>query len=329
MSTPSTRLERSAGTEASRIGRWLGLLVGLATLAAVIALATHLSEPRELSHLVERAEPWWIAVALVLQAGTYVALAAIWRAVLRAAHRSLALGAGVRLALAKQFVDQALPSGGISGGMLVVSALEHQAIERPAINATIVLELASYYLAYALSLAVAVAIAGAQGQLGPIVLWSALAFIVLAIAVAIAIIALARTGRELPRLPGARRAQHWLAAADRGLTGDVRLLARTVAWQLAIVALDGATMWTLLLAVGVHVPIAGIYTSFMISSLARTISIVPAGLGVFEGVAVVTLHALGAPVTAALSAALLFRGVSYWLPMVPGFVASRRLRRAR
>lgn len=52
----------------------------------------------------------------------------------------------------------------------------------------------------------------------------------------------------------------------------------------------------------------------------------PAGrLG--EGVAVVTLHQVGGPLAAALSATLLFRGVSCWLPMLPGFVASRRLRR--
>jgi Mg2+-importing ATPase len=63
----------------------------------------------------------------------------------------------------------------------------------------------------------------------------------------------------------------------------------------------------------------------LLASLARTLSIMPAGLGVFEGVAVVTLHQLGIPVTQALSAMLLFRGVSYWLPLLPGFIASRRL----
>ena len=64
----------------------------------------------------------------------------------------------------------------------------------------------------------------------------------------------------------------------------------------------------------------------MIASLARTLSILPGGLGVFEGVAVLTLHQIGAPVPAALSATLLFRGLSYWLPMIPGFIVSRRLR---
>ena len=72
-------------------------------------------------------------------------------------------------------------------------------------------------------------------------------------------------------------------------------------------------------------PVAGVFASFMIASLARTVSIVPAGLGIFEGVGVLTLHQLGVPIAAALSATLLFRGLSYWLPMIPGFIASRKL----
>jgi len=64
----------------------------------------------------------------------------------------------------------------------------------------------------------------------------------------------------------------------------------------------------------------------VVASLARTVSIVPGGLGVFEGVAVVTLNQIGVPLAASLSATLLFRGLSYWLPMIPGYIASRGLR---
>ncbi len=324
--TGSSHTKRSVATKNGRLVRWLSRIVGFATLVTVVAIARHISEPREFARLVERAEPWWIAVALVLQAGTYVALAEIWRAAVRVARHFLPRAYAVQAALAKLFVDQALPTFGISGSMLVASALEQRGLERSVIIATVVIEFATYYFAYALSLVVAIAIAGAPGELGAIVMWSALGFSVFAIALAAGALSLARRRRPLPNLLGLRRAQQWLSSADMRIVGDVRLLARALAWQLAIVGLDGLTMWTLLRAVGTHVAIAGVYASFMISSLARTISIVPGGLGVFEGVAVITLHQLGAPVAAALSAALLFRGVSYWLPMIPGFIASRRLR---
>jgi uncharacterized membrane protein YbhN (UPF0104 family) len=58
------------------------------------------------------------------------------------------------------------------------------------------------------------------------------------------------TPRVLPGFLGLRRAQRWLSTADRRLTRNRRLLARTTGWQLAIVALDGMTLWTLLAALG-------------------------------------------------------------------------------
>jgi Mg2+-importing ATPase len=294
-------------------------------LAAVVIVVTRVSEPRDFLRLVERAQPWWIAVAFVLQAATYVALASVWRGVAFAARQPLGFGRAVRIALAKLFVDQTLPSGGISGGVLLVSALERCHIARPVVIATAVVDVASYYLAYGLGLAVALAIAAAEGHAGSVVIVPAVIFIAVAAGIGFGAIALARAKR-LPRLPGLRRAERWLVGADRQLTGDARLLARAIGWQLAIVVLDGMTTWTLLRSIGIHVPVAGVFASFMIASLARTLSITPAGLGVFEGVGVLTLHQIGVPHAAALSATLLFRGLSYWLPMIPGFIASRNVR---
>jgi len=52
---------------------WLSLFVGVALLAAVIAAALRFSEERAFIRLAERAEPWWLMAALLLQAATYVA----------------------------------------------------------------------------------------------------------------------------------------------------------------------------------------------------------------------------------------------------------------
>jgi len=56
----------------------------------------------------------------------------------------------------------------------------------------------------------------------------------------------------------------------------------------------------------------------MLSTLARTLGVVPGGLGVFEGVSVATLKLIGVPVATGLAATLLFRFFTFWLPMVPG-----------
>jgi Mg2+-importing ATPase len=61
--------------------------------------------------------------------------------------------------------------------------------------------------------------------------------------------------------------------------------------------------------------LAGVFASFMVSTLLRTISIVPGGLGIFEAASVMTLKLAGVSVPVALAATLLFRGLSVWLPM--------------
>lgn len=60
----------------------------------------------------------------------------------------------------------------------------------------------------------------------------------------------------------------------------------------------------------------------------RSICVTPGGLGVFEGAAVTTLHWAGVPLPVALSATLLFRGLSFWAPMLPGLLVARTVLRA-
>lgn len=55
-----------------------------------------------------------------------------------------------------------------------------------------------------------------------------------------------------------------------------------------------------------------------------TIGLVPLGLGTFEATAVGLLHALGVGVETAFAATLMLRGLTFWLPMLPGVWLARR-----
>lgn len=70
---------------------WVSWLVGTAMLAAVIAVALHLSDVEAFGTLLERAEPLWLIVAIVLQALTYLAQGQVFRGVLKAGHAQLSL----------------------------------------------------------------------------------------------------------------------------------------------------------------------------------------------------------------------------------------------
>jgi Mg2+-importing ATPase len=112
--------------------------------------------------------------------------------------------------------------------------------------------------------------------------------------------------------------------ADPSLVRNRRLEFRAVALQMGTMLLDTATIWILLFSIDTFISFDRVFASFMVASLIRTAGFIPGGLGTFEATLVLLLAANGASVPSALSATLVFRGFSFWLPMVPGFLLSRR-----
>lgn len=311
--------------------RWISWLFGLAVLVAVALFAAHFSEEKAFARLLVNARPLWLVVGGVLQAGTYVADARLWQRVLMRANISRSLRSYVGLALAKLLMDQVVPSGGLSGTFLVVRALDRRGVPRGASMAGVVVDLASYYAAYVLALVCALGVVWVHGDLNLLVLLPAAIFAPVAAAIPTMVL-LASRGRALPRwmsrLPLIKPVLRALVDATPGTAHDFPLIARCAGLQLAIFLLDAATLWVMLWALGLSVHPAPVFASFMLSTVARTLGPIPGGLGVFEAASVATLKLMGVPVAAGLAATLLFRGFSFWLPMVPGLVFARRETRA-
>ncbi len=310
--------------------QWIPWLLGIALVGAVVAAALHFSEAQAFVRLAEQVKPGWFLLAFLLQAGTYLAQGKIWRIVGRAARRPLPLLLAYELSLSKLFIDQALPSSGISGTVVLARALEAHGMPRAVVMAGVVINLASYNAVYVLSLGAALLITIARHQANPLVEVVSILFLLYGVTVTVATLALA--GRKATiirktfgRLRLLQPVIRIFEEADLRLAHDRRLLLQASACQLGIVLLDASTVWVLLFSLGVTAPFSGVFASFMLSSLFRTVGLLPGGLGTFEATSVLTLKLVGVPLPAALSATLLFRGLSFWLPMLPGLWLSRRL----
>jgi uncharacterized protein (TIRG00374 family) len=118
-----------------------------------------------------------------------------------------------------------------------------------------------------------------------------------------------------------------LGEADPKLARNLPLLIKSGLYQLAIVLLDTSTLWILIRSLGDVASPTGVFTAFMVSNLLRTISIVPGGLGVFDAALVVALKLAGVLLPVALGATILFRALSFWLPMIPGLIFSHGARK--
>lgn len=308
---------------------WITWLLGGAMLAAVIGLALRFSDVESFARLLTQAQPLWLVAAVAVQLLTYVAQGQIFRMVLQAGAQHLSLGDAARLSLMKLFVDQALPSSGISGAFAAVASFTRMGFARPAVLACLVLDLSGYFLAYVVSVGVALVVLMLQGHATATVVGLGLVFIAVSLALAVLTPRLAVHSRLAAHVPGkrfaiVRKAISLVTGADKQLVGNRSLLARVTLLELAIIVLDSTTLWLLVLALGVAAAPMGLFAAFMLASVLRSIGVVPGGLGAFEAAAVVSLHWIGVDIAVALSATLLFRGLTFWLPMLPGLWLARR-----
>jgi P-type Mg2+ transporter len=310
--------------------RWLSWLVGGALIGALCIAALHLSEAEEIARIAERAQPWWLIVAVFLQGGTYLAQGEIWRAIGKAASYSLSRAQASRLSLAKLFVDQAIPTAGISGTAAVARHLEQAGMPVAAVRAGVVVNLTSYFTSYVVLLLLALAVLPLSGSAFAGVAVASAIFI--AGSICLVIVLLRLPGRAagaflkgIGRLRPLRSLIEASAGTDVRLVRSGTLFAGACAAQAAIMVLDAGTVWVLIRALGGEPSTVGVFSSFMISNLFRTLGVLPGGLGTFEASSVLMLSLVGVSLPVALSATLLFRGLSFWLPMIPGMWLSRRL----
>lgn len=315
-----------------RASGWRRLLpwtFGLLALPVLILVVLHFSSIERFIQLVQAARPEWLFLACIAQVGTYVCAAVVWRQVLQHAGHPLPLRALVPLGVAKLYMDQAVPSAGVSGTLLVVRGLTRRRVPPKVAMAALLVGLVSFYTAYLTVVVISVGIFWRYHRAN--LAFSAVAAILVATTVAIpaAVLWLRWWGdrspptwlRGFPRTAILLRA---LAEAPTGLLRNPRLLAEAVAFQLGIFFLDALTLWLALHALGETSEFSVVFASFVTASMAATIGPIPLGLGTFEAGSVGTLSLFGVPIEAALAGTLLLRGLTFWLPMLPGLWLTRR-----
>jgi len=312
---------------------WMSALLGIAFVAGIILVATHYAEVVSLFGLLRKAKPSWLAAALIAQAGTYFTQAEIWRTVARKTGTLLPMSLLYKLALSKLFIDQAIPSAGVSGTVVVAKSLSNRGMSNGAVVAAVVINTTSFFIAYVAALAAALAIVLKSGHASSLIVSVSLLFMVIGVGLTAGMLAL--TGKHFSHIP--KRIQRFKFVqnalkdarnANSSLVRNKRLQAVASFYQLLTFILDAATLWMLMRSLGGQPSFPGIFASFMIANLFRSLSFIPGGLGTFEAAVVYMLRTAGAAYSIGLAAALLFRGITFFLPMAPGMWFSHRLNRS-
>ncbi len=308
---------------------WLAWLSGILLLVVIGIVISRRGEELRFADLLKQAHPVWLLLAVILQIGTYGCAAGAWHRILahQGIHRSIVQL--IPLGLAKLFMDQVVPSAGLSGTLLVVRALKRRGVPDGAAVSAVVVGLLGFHLAYGLALVTAIVLLALSGELSHRLLSLAIVatFLIAAMIIALLWLARGRKGRVrdwLMRIPGVRGFLVELHEAPRETLRNPPLLLETTLLQFGIFVLDAATLGICLAALGTTAGIIGIFAALVIASLVATLTIIPSGLGTFDATMLAMLHLTGVSTTAGVGAVLLFRGFTLMLPLFPGLWLARR-----
>jgi phosphatidylglycerol lysyltransferase len=102
-------------------------------------------------------------------------------------------------------------------------------------------------------------------------------------------------------------------------------LVRTILAAFLAHLLDILTLYILFQAFRQPISIGALVAGYAMGILFWIVSITPQGIGVVEGVMALTFTSLGVPGAVAATVVLAFRGLTFWIPMLLGFLAVQRM----
>jgi len=308
---------------------WRNWLLAAMLLAGLVLAVLHWGDVKKFAALLAQARPVWLGVAALLQLGTYFGLSVQWWLALRRGRSKRPIGELFRLALAKYFADQVIPTAGVSGNVVLVDRLVRLGVNRGTAVAALLLQVIAYYGSYALGALIVLIVLWWKSRMSVLLGGAVLLFLIVAAGIPALILWFHRRGREkLPRWLAkwskAREFFKLIGEAPAGLIRNPKLIASMTLLNGLVFLADAATMQACIHALGVHAPLSAGYIAFMMASIAVILGPVPMGLGSFEAVSIAMLRLFGVPFEAALSATLLFRGFTLWMPLLPGGLLLRR-----
>jgi uncharacterized protein (TIRG00374 family) len=304
----------------------------LALFVVIHFLLPLLGGLRSSVHVLFTANPWLVALAVVLQAGSVLAYGQCARVLLPADSR-IGLRAVMQIELAMLATTHVVPGGAAASTPLGYRMFRRAGV--PPGDAGFVLGLQGVGSAAVLNvlliavLAVSVPFRG----LRPVYLVALVFGAVLVGGLLLALGSVTTSAHWVERLrhkvaarlqPARRRS---LSAFQVELVGNVGRLGadrsmrdRAIAWVAAQWLLDCASLWVFIAAFGAWPAPDKVFVAFGISNVLAFIPVTPGGLGVFEAVLTSSLVSFGVPAATAVVAVLAYRLAEFWLPIPLGGV---------
>ncbi len=328
---------------------WQQVLLGILAVTFVWLVASHFTEVKKLVSTLAQGQLQWVLAAASLQIVYYLTFSATYQAAFFALGIKRKLWELVPVALGSLFVNVVTPTASTAGVALFVDDAARRG-HSPARAATaILLQLVADFSSFLLVLAAGMTVLFVSHDLqlyeivGAIILFALTGLLtgVLTLGIwrpTLVEKLLGRIQSLVNRIGGWFRHPQlldpdWaytnaaeLTAASQAVTEAPSRLARLLLVSLAAYLVDLTSLYVLFHAFGQAIGFGPLVAGFAMGVLFWIVSPIPQGIGLVEGVMTLTYTSLGIPAGTAAVVSLAFRGLTFWLPLVLGFLLIQRTR---
>jgi uncharacterized membrane protein YbhN (UPF0104 family) len=275
---------------------------------------------------LDDADPLWIAIAIGFNVVAYATYIALFKAVVGGVAATLLFSAG-----------------GAGGIALTYWALRKAGMRRRDVARRMVAFVSLHYIFYPIALIVfgillRTGVMNGKSSVELTIIPAAVAGALLIVGVLITLIP-PDAERRLARFAHSDRSKHLLetlgkvpATLGEGFRFALGLFAHPSKGGLAVLGAAGfwaasiGVLWASFHAFGVHVPLAVVVQGFFLGMVANLFPLAPAGVGAVDAGMIGAFVLFGIPEETVFPAVLIFRLVSFWMPIPPGVFAFFQLR---
>ena len=292
---------------------------------------------------LDDADPVWIGVAILFSIASYATYIALFKAVVGGEALRLTWNETYQINMAGVAATLLFSAGGAGGVALTYWALRKAGMKRREVARRMIAFVTLHYAFYPLALIVfglllRTGVLNGENSVELTIIPAAVAGILLVVGALITLIPADVEGKLMPHAHGAhtRSFVEWASRVPETL-GDgfrfaLRLFTHPRKGGLAVLGAAGfwafniGVLWASFHSLGIHVPLAVVIQGFFLGMVANLFPLAPAGVGAVDAGMIGAFVLFGLPEETVFPAILIFRLVSFWMPIPPGIVAFFQLR---
>jgi uncharacterized protein (TIRG00374 family) len=289
------------------------------------------------------ADPLWIGIAIAFNVAAYATYIALFKAVVGGDALRLSWTETYEINMAGVAATLLFSAGGAGGVALTYWALRKAGMVRREVGRRMIAFVSLHYVFYPFALIVfgillRTGVMNGKGSVELTIVPAAVAGLLLIVGVLITLIP-ADAEQRLARFAHSERSHQILqnvgkvpATLGEGFRFALSLFAHPSRGGLAVIGAAGfwafsiGVLWASFHAFGVHVPLAVVVQGFFLGMVANLFPLAPAGVGAVDAGMIGAFVLFGIPEETVFPAVLIFRLVSFWMPIPPGIFAFFQLR---